>query len=232
MTQCSPDAAYDEGYYVQRYVAKRNFGIVEPYLAEIVTRHLAPRAAYRSMRVLDVGCGLGVLVNFMMEQGIECYGTDLSIFATGWSRQVRASATHLPYAEETFDAIISFHLIEHLDTGQIGRFLDECGRILRPGGRLMLVTPNMLSPLRLFMGNRWFFDPTHKTLFTPCKIACLLRMYNFCRITFRFKLSLKSVPRVSGARLGFLRNILLLALGVTPLAYLREVIHVMCEKAS
>jgi predicted SAM-dependent methyltransferase len=55
----------------------------------------------------------------------------------------RGSATRLPFSPESVDVIYSCHMLEHLDRNEAQAFLAECRRVLRPGGRLRLVVPDL-----------------------------------------------------------------------------------------
>ena len=52
----------------------------------------------------------------------------------------RAAAENLPLADSSVDLVVSFETIEHVPNP--GRFLDECARVLVPGGKLIVSTPN------------------------------------------------------------------------------------------
>jgi predicted SAM-dependent methyltransferase len=54
-----------------------------------------------------------------------------------------APATRLPYADGSVDAVYSSHMIEHLDRPDAARFLAEAFRVLRPGGTLRVVAPDL-----------------------------------------------------------------------------------------
>lgn len=99
----------------------------------------------------------------------------------------RASALRLPFGPESVDAIYSSHMLEHLSRSEAKRFLLEAKRVLRPGGRLRIVVPDLrrfvesyvthgdadsfLADLRMaqderglkeivggFRGHRWMYD--------------------------------------------------------------------------
>jgi SAM-dependent methyltransferase len=73
----------------------------------------------------------------------------------------------LPYGDETFDALVARHLIEHHpDTLLV---LREWARVLKPGGVLVIVTPDQ----RNFRGNTVALDPTHQAAFTAEQLQAL-----------------------------------------------------------
>jgi SAM-dependent methyltransferase len=94
-----------------------------------------PRAA----RVLDAGCGEGILVDEYADVlAIEGLDPNYS------SPRVRTgSVTALPYANGTFDAALCLDVLEHLSFEDQPRALAELHRALRPGGQLLVSVPNL-----------------------------------------------------------------------------------------
>ncbi len=108
----------------------------------LLTRHIQA-----GDRVLQVDCGPGVLAARMEQMGAQVVGTDLSAEAVSRAQgrgvdaiQVNLDRRPLPFADASFDAVVSDSQIEHRVDYQ--RYLDECSRVLRPGGRLVLCVPN------------------------------------------------------------------------------------------
>lgn len=108
----------------------------------LLTRHIQP-----GDRVLQVDCGPGVLAARMDELGAHVVGTDLSGEAVRRAQargidatQVNLDRQPLPFADASFDVVVSDSQIEH--RVDYSRYLDECARVLRPGGRLVLCVPN------------------------------------------------------------------------------------------
>ncbi|HJU50972.1 MAG TPA: methyltransferase domain-containing protein [Acidimicrobiia bacterium] len=93
-------------------------------------------------RVLDVGCGRGHLVNALRSVGVDAEGIDLNPNAAEVAMvpQVKTmSATALNYNDGYFDAIVSFHAIEHIP--DVKATLGEMARVVRPGGKVLLIYP-------------------------------------------------------------------------------------------
>ncbi|MGE5833260.1 MAG: class I SAM-dependent methyltransferase [Acidobacteriota bacterium] len=109
------------------------------YLAKMarVRAHLAalpPRA-----RVLDAGCGEGILVEEFHDrlaiEGIDShYQSD---------RVRRGSVTALPYPDGSFDHALCLDVLEHLSFEDQDRALAELFRVIRPGGGLLVSVPNL-----------------------------------------------------------------------------------------
>lgn len=98
-------------------------------------------------RVLDMGTGTGINLEHVYRRTESVHGVDLHVKmldqARKWARKnrrtpalVQASATELPYASETFDAILTAYMMVYLNPEQSLACLAECRRLLVPGGRL------------------------------------------------------------------------------------------------
>jgi SAM-dependent methyltransferase len=114
---------------------------------EYYPTYLAKLAAVRawldplppSTRVLDAGCGEGVLVDeYAGRLGIEGVDREYS------SDRVRSgSVTALPYEDGTFDRALCLDVLEHLALDEQPRALAELRRVLRPGGEVLISVPNL-----------------------------------------------------------------------------------------
>lgn len=124
----------EENYWFQRHVAAYR-------LAAGLTA---------GCRVLDAGCGEGYGAEMLAERAREVVGVDVETAvvdraAARYSRArfEAANLVALPYADGSFDAVVSLQVIEHLQ-GPLD-FLAECRRVLTPEGVLILSTPNRLT---------------------------------------------------------------------------------------
>lgn len=107
-----------------------------------LTRHVHAGDA-----VLQVDCGPGVLAARLADLGAQVTATDLSAEAVRRARsrginaiQLNPDRAPLPFAAAAFDVVVSDSQIEH--RVDFAHYLDECGRVLKPGGRLVLCVPN------------------------------------------------------------------------------------------
>jgi len=118
----------------------------------------------RPQRVLDVGAGQGALAERLREAGFAvsaCDSAPENFRAAGIECRRVDLAGPLPYPEASFEALLGVELAEHLLDHSA--FFSECARLLAPGGKLFLSTPNILSlksRLRfLLTGFHYSFDP-------------------------------------------------------------------------
>ena len=109
-------------------------------------------------------------------RGWESVGVDVSRDAVE-SCQARGLDCHvvndfsLPFADESFDVVTAWHVIEHVD--DVNTALAEWRRVLRPGGILAMETPDGSSPLVRRRGTHYrrFWAPEHTYTFTPEALA-------------------------------------------------------------
>jgi SAM-dependent methyltransferase len=104
-------------------------------------------------RVLDVGCGEGATL-FHLGASEGAVGVDLFEEKLAFAREklprcrfVAASAESLPFSAESFDHVLVRDVIHHLDEPE--RLIDECRRVLAPGGRIDVLEPCRYNPLIL-----------------------------------------------------------------------------------
>jgi 2-polyprenyl-3-methyl-5-hydroxy-6-metoxy-1,4-benzoquinol methylase len=138
-------------------------------------------------RLLEVGCGSGNMLKIMADLGWQVEGVDFDSEAVKNCRR-KGLNVHvgflgdLRYPESCFDAITMSHLIEHVHD-PLG-LLEECCRILKPGGRLALVTPNIDSAGHRIYTSSWFHldPPRHLRIFTVGSMKSLLEKAGFRKV--------------------------------------------------
>jgi ubiquinone/menaquinone biosynthesis C-methylase UbiE len=94
-------------------------------------------------RCLDLGCGTGLTIPFLQEQGWDVVGVDVSEDQLSRARErlgedaelLVADGQELPFDDASFDAVVS--LLTHTDVDDLSRFFRELQRVLRPGGTLV-----------------------------------------------------------------------------------------------
>ncbi|MEA2270331.1 MAG: hypothetical protein QOC64_2941 [Solirubrobacteraceae bacterium] len=118
-------------------------------------------------RLLDVGCGPGLLLDEARRRGYETVGLELSRASAAHARErlgldVRELALE-DFDGDAFDAIVLADVLEHLDDPVAG--IERCAALLRPGGVLCVVTPDPSSLTARLAGARWWgYVPAHTCL--------------------------------------------------------------------
>ena len=135
--------ALSHGMPVQRFWHSRKL--------DLIRRVAMPRPG---LRALDVGCGSGVVANFLAEHGAVVDAVDANEHAIRFAREQFGSANltfHLglanamDFADGTFERIVCMEVVEHLTYGQAEDLVRNLGRLLAPDGELLVTTPNYRS---------------------------------------------------------------------------------------
>ncbi len=129
--------------------------------------------------LLDVGCGGGAQLVQLRTLGWRVIGVDPDERAVEMATRVhqldvrRGTLEDQQFPSARFDAVVLSHTIEHVHGP--AELLRECGRILRPGGRLVVVTPNAESLGHRRLGTQWIGlqPPRHLYLFSCATLARL-----------------------------------------------------------
>ena len=172
-------AAWRERQYLE---LEERFRGVEEEIARRVAIYL-PHLE-RGGEVLDLGCGRGELLALLGERGVEARGIDSSDEMVRRCREQGLAAENADLlealertAEGSLGGVISLHVIEHLPAAALPRLAALAWRALRPGGVLILETPNPLS-LVVAARNFWL-DPTHQRPVHPKMLAFCLEQAGF-----------------------------------------------------
>ncbi|MCP4657372.1 MAG: class I SAM-dependent methyltransferase [bacterium] len=190
-------------FYPQHYYGEtgRKFvPLVEAMVRLVGARHARfwTRGLPAGARILDLGCGRGVLLAAFLGKGFEAHGVEISEAAVeGIDPRVKIRmAWHLreaDYPADYFDQILIWHVLEHLPDPRAT--LEECRRILRPGGRLIVAVPNFSSLQARWTGAAWFHLDLPRHLF-HFPLAALERLLVDCGFTCasRHHFSLRQNP--------------------------------------
>lgn len=167
-------------------------------MATDVLRHLPPS---RSVDILDVGCGQGMLMRFLLDKGYDSVtGIDLSADQIALARKLgtpnvregdlfELSAQHA----QCYDAVVALDVIEHFDRADVPRLFAAFAALLRPGGILILRTPNGSSP---YSGRYQFSDLTHGVIYTNRSLEQVAAVTGFTQVrVFPVRPAGPSVPQ-------------------------------------
>jgi 2-polyprenyl-3-methyl-5-hydroxy-6-metoxy-1,4-benzoquinol methylase len=142
----------------------------------------------RGASVLDLGCGAGQMLQLLKDQGFtEVSGIDVSAEQVRLATDRGLNATvgdvfqHLRASQSGFDAITALDFVEHFDKSEQIPLFDSIYVALRPGGRLIIETPNGEG---LFASQVIYGDLTHLTIFSEGSLSQILRLTGFERIEF------------------------------------------------
>jgi len=121
--------------------------------------------------VLDIGCGRGEFLELLQARGAQGLGIDADDGMVGAvnARGLRAvqgeAVQYLREHESSFDGVFAAHLIEHLPADAVRCLVQASARALKPGGRLILVTPNP-GNLQMQLKDFWI-DMQHVRFYSP-----------------------------------------------------------------
>ncbi|WP_129543966.1 bifunctional 2-polyprenyl-6-hydroxyphenol methylase/3-demethylubiquinol 3-O-methyltransferase UbiG [Serratia sp. 1D1416] len=156
---------------------------------------------YPSAEVVDVGCGRGEWLETLRDNAIPAMGVDLDDGMLERALQVGLNVKKMDcldflqqQADASLLAITGFHIAEHLPFEVLQSLVKEALRVLKPGGLLILETPN---PENVSVGTCSFYmDPTHNHPLPPALLEFIPNYYGFLR-TKILRLQEKSALRDS-----------------------------------
>lgn len=135
-------------------------------------------------RLLEVGCASGEFLRLAARAGFEAEGVEPEPHTSAQARETHGlnvftgTLTEASYPSDSFDAVVLFHVLEHLDSPR--QTVAEINRILRPGGVLAIETPSIDTIWFRLLRARWRqFIPDHYFFFTPHTLGQLLEETGF-----------------------------------------------------
>lgn len=133
------------------------------------------------MSVLEVGCGEGYGTALLAGAARHVVGIDYDALTAAHAQRtypqarfVRANLASLPVRSAAVDVVVTLQVIEHVWNHR--EFLDECLRVLRPGGMLLVSTPNRLT---FSPGSSEPLNPFHTVEFTAAELTDLIARRGF-----------------------------------------------------
>lgn len=150
-------------------------------------RFFSDNAKRFSEPVMDIGCGRGEWLQLLKEADIPAIGVDTNTAMiqcctdAGLEAYVGDALQYLKsLPANSLAGLTAFHIIEHVPLDVLIEIIDEAKRVVRPGGVVLLETPN---PENLIVGAcNFYVDPTHRNPLPPALVAFLLRARGFERV--------------------------------------------------
>lgn len=139
--------------------------------------------------ILEIGCGLGHFQDYLQRKGFtNRTAIDIGIEQIEYCRKryegefllIEDSDLYLLEHPRSFDTIVMNDVLEHLTKNEVVDILDSIAKALKPGGRIIIRTPNMAA---LFSGASRFGDYTHEGGFTERSIKQVLSTVGFSEVT-------------------------------------------------
>jgi len=154
---------YEDAYTAGAEASRKNRRLAPDYF-----RKIAPQLPSAHFRFMEVGGSHGWLTQLVQER---C-GADVLLLEPGHTAveaaRVRGLAAKAGFLEDfqpdlPFDVLCAAHVIEHVS--DLGRFLDACRKVLRRGGKLLLLTPNATAWKLQRFGAAWAWAVTEQHTF-------------------------------------------------------------------
>lgn len=169
--------AFEDKYRGSRTLIKSLLQVYEPYLYAVSER-------YPNGQTIDLVCGRGEWLEILSDHRFNGQGVDSNRVAVEICKQRGLNVSHTDPLEllkslgnETQVIVSGFHLAEHIAFDKLKEITKEAYRVLKPGGILILETPN---PENMLVGsNSFYFDPRHSKPIPPLLLAFLPEYYGF-----------------------------------------------------
>lgn len=135
----------------------------------------------RGYKLLDVGCGRGDFLKGFKNLELDVYGLDNEKSHSRMLKDIEVRYANIesepfPFDNQMFDVVFSKSLIEHLFNPK--NFMRECERVLKPAGRVIIMTPDWISQMKIF-----FDDYTHRQPYTVTAVRDILNIFGFKEVT-------------------------------------------------
>ena len=161
--------AFEEKFRGPRGLIQQRLEVYLPFVQPVC-------AAYPEALVLDLGCGRGEWLELLQKNSIAAMGVDLDTGMLEACQQINLKVQcqdaleSLKQLEDGSASVVSaFHLVEHLPFDRVKDLVAECHRVLKPGGLLIMETPN---PENFMVATHNFYlDPTHLRPIPPDLLA-------------------------------------------------------------
>lgn len=171
--------AFEDKHRGSRELIKTRLGVYKPFVTPLLdVFHDAP--------AVDLGCGRGEWLEVLRDIGFSGIGVDLDEEMLNAAKlnnlevELADAVEYLKHQPDDFFSIVSaFHVAEHLPFDALQALVQESLRVLKPGGLLILETPN---PENVTVGaNSFYLDPTHERPLPQELLSFLPEYYGFAR---------------------------------------------------
>jgi SAM-dependent methyltransferase len=172
--------AFEDKHRGSRELIKSRLQVYLPFIKPLLDTKQETKA-------LDLGCGRGEWLELLTEQGFIAQGVDIDegMLEACWELDLKAENVdlldYLKSLKANSIAIISgFHVAEHITFEMLQELVDQALWILKPGGLLILETPN---PENIVVGTANFYlDPTHKQPLPPLLLSFIAEHAGYARV--------------------------------------------------
>lgn len=167
------------------------------------------QSVFSQAKVLDIGCGAGLLSNELSRQGMDVTGVDISEASLAVARRYDTAgrvnyrscdANQLPFADGSFDVACALDFLEHVETPS--KVVAEAARVLRPGGLFFFHTfnRNFIAWLFGIKGVEWFVKNTPRNLHCYRNFIKPSELISMCRQSGLQVMAMRGLEPVIGQR--------------------------------
>lgn len=179
MSEASFYRAFEDRHRGSRELIKKRLNVYRAFVEPLIY-------AEEKSHAVDLGCGRGEWLEILGEMGISALGIDLdqgmldACVDRGLNVIHGDAIAHLAQMESESQLVVSaFHVVEHISFDQLQSLVKEAHRVLKPGGILIMETPN---PENIMVaGCNFYLDPSHVKPIPPDLLLFTTEFFNFGR---------------------------------------------------
>jgi len=171
--------AFEAKYRGSRKLIISRLAVYRPFITPL-------QVVYPGSHAIDLGCGRGEWLEILKEEGFTPLGIDQN---EGMMQSCREHDMPVQQGDaieflvnlprESQSIVSAFHVVEHLNFGQLQTVVSEALRVLKPGGLLIMETPNVENIV--VATQNFYFDPTHQSPIPSQLLSFLPEFYGFAR---------------------------------------------------